>query len=87
MGTPGRVIDHLKEGALDLSDVKYAVLDEADEMLNMGFKVILNRGAHALSTYYFDCEMNVPSVEPITLSTRQSSVSTRSALPHFSCCS
>lgn len=38
VGTPGRVIDHLNEGTLDLSDAKYAVLDEADEMLNMGFK-------------------------------------------------
>ena len=32
------MIDHLNEGTLDLSDAKYAVLDEADEMLNMGFK-------------------------------------------------
>mmetsp|Transcript_39729 Transcript_39729/g.125441 ORF Transcript_39729/g.125441 Transcript_39729/m.125441 type:complete len:461 (+) Transcript_39729:41-1423(+) len=38
IGTPGRVIDHLSEGALDLSGVRFAVLDEADEMLNMGFK-------------------------------------------------
>ena len=38
VGTPGRIIDHLKNGDLDLSEVRYAVLDEADEMLNMGFK-------------------------------------------------
>jgi ATP-dependent RNA helicase DDX21 len=38
VGTPGRIIDHLNDGALDLSEVQYAVLDEADEMLNMGFK-------------------------------------------------
>ena len=38
VGTPGRIIDHLSEGKLDLSEVGYAVLDEADEMLNMGFK-------------------------------------------------
>ena len=37
VGTPGRIIDHLSEGKLDLSEVGYAVLDEADEMLNMGF--------------------------------------------------
>ncbi|MGL5977781.1 MAG: DEAD/DEAH box helicase [Erysipelotrichaceae bacterium] len=37
VGTPGRVIDHLERGTLDLSEVKYFVLDEADEMLKMGF--------------------------------------------------
>jgi ATP-dependent RNA helicase DeaD len=37
VGTPGRVMDHLEKGTLDLSEVKYVVLDEADEMLNMGF--------------------------------------------------
>lgn len=37
VGTPGRVIDHLERGSLDLSSVKHFVLDEADEMLNMGF--------------------------------------------------
>ena len=37
VGTPGRVIDHLDKGTLDLSELKYLVLDEADEMLRMGF--------------------------------------------------
>lgn len=37
VGTPGRVIDHIEKGTLDLSQVKYLVVDEADEMLNMGF--------------------------------------------------
>lgn len=37
VGTPGRVLDHIQRGSLDLSTVKYFVLDEADEMLNMGF--------------------------------------------------
>jgi ATP-dependent RNA helicase DeaD len=37
VGTPGRVIDHLKRGTLDLSDLTSVVLDEADEMLNLGF--------------------------------------------------
>jgi superfamily II DNA/RNA helicase len=36
-GTPGRVLDHIVRGTLDLSKIKYLVLDEADEMLNMGF--------------------------------------------------
>ncbi len=37
VGTPGRVIDHLERGTLDLSRLDYIVLDEADEMLQMGF--------------------------------------------------
>ena len=37
VGTPGRVIDHMDKGTLDLSELKYLVLDEADEMLRMGF--------------------------------------------------
>jgi len=38
VGTPGRLRDHLERGALDLSSLKAAVLDEADEMLDMGFR-------------------------------------------------
>lgn len=37
VGTPGRVIDHLEKGSLDLTHLDYLVLDEADEMLQMGF--------------------------------------------------
>ena len=37
VGTPGRIIDHLDKGSLDLSRLKTLVLDEADEMLRMGF--------------------------------------------------
>jgi len=37
VGTPGRVIDHIEKGSLDLSQLKTLVLDEADEMLRMGF--------------------------------------------------
>ena len=37
VGTPGRVIDHLEKGSLDLTRLDYLVLDEADEMLQMGF--------------------------------------------------
>ncbi|HEX2749506.1 MAG TPA: DEAD/DEAH box helicase [Verrucomicrobiales bacterium] len=38
IGTPGRVIDHIHRNTLDLSDVKMAVLDECDRMLDMGFR-------------------------------------------------
>lgn len=37
VGTPGRVMDHLKRRTLKLGNIKYFILDEADEMLNMGF--------------------------------------------------
>jgi ATP-dependent RNA helicase DeaD len=37
VGTPGRVLDHLGRGTLDLSQIEFLVLDEADEMLDMGF--------------------------------------------------
>jgi len=37
VGTPGRVIDHINRKTLNLSDINYLILDEADEMLNMGF--------------------------------------------------
>jgi len=37
VGTPGRVLDHLRRGSLNLSEVKFCTLDEADEMLALGF--------------------------------------------------
>ncbi|MGI8926908.1 MAG: DEAD/DEAH box helicase [Tepidiformaceae bacterium] len=37
VGTPGRVIDHIKRGTLDLTNIRFAVLDEADQMLDIGF--------------------------------------------------
>ena len=37
VGTPGRIIDHLERKTLNINKVKFVVLDEADEMLNMGF--------------------------------------------------
>lgn len=43
VGTPGRVIDHLKRGTLILDNLEMVVLDEADEMLNMGFREDLEK--------------------------------------------
>ncbi|MBC2681905.1 DEAD/DEAH box helicase [Corynebacterium sp. 4HC-13] len=43
VGTPGRVIDHLEKGSLDISNLRFMVLDEADEMLNMGFQEDVER--------------------------------------------
>lgn len=36
-GTPGRVLDHIEKESFDISNIKYLIIDEADEMLNMGF--------------------------------------------------
>src|SRR4051812_4632528 len=38
IGTPGRVMDHLRRGTLKLSELKMVILDEVDVMLNMGFR-------------------------------------------------
>ncbi|XP_020114706.1 DEAD-box ATP-dependent RNA helicase 7 [Ananas comosus] len=47
VGTPGRIKDHIERGTLDLKSLKFRILDEADEMLNMGFvedvELILNK--------------------------------------------
>ncbi len=43
VGTPGRVIDHVERGNLDLAGIERVVLDEADEMLDMGFKEDIER--------------------------------------------
>ncbi|MFO0929607.1 MAG: DEAD/DEAH box helicase [Gemmataceae bacterium] len=43
VGTPGRVLDHLSRGTLRLDHVKYVVLDEADRMLDIGFRPDIER--------------------------------------------
>ncbi|MFV0575417.1 MAG: ATP-dependent RNA helicase DbpA [Vibrio sp.] len=42
VGTPGRILDHLEKGRIDLSELKTLVLDEADRMLEMGFQDALD---------------------------------------------
>jgi ATP-dependent RNA helicase DeaD len=57
VGTPGRVLDHLGRGTLRLDEVRYVVLDEADEMLDIGFaeaiERILNRTPRQRQTVLF----------------------------------
>ena len=61
VGTPGRLRDHLERGALDLSDLVGVVLDEADEMLDMGFREdleeILDATPDARRTLLFSATM------------------------------
>jgi len=66
VGTPGRLRDHLERGALDLSQLKVAVLDEADEMLDMGFREdleeILDATPSERRTLLFSATMPKPIV-------------------------
>jgi ATP-dependent RNA helicase DeaD len=61
VGTPGRVIDHLEKNSLDLSQIKTLVLDEADEMLRMGFiddvETILQKTPASRQTALFSATM------------------------------
>ena len=61
VGTPGRVIDHIEKGNLDLIGVERVVLDEADEMLDMGFRQdierILENTPHKKQTLLFSATM------------------------------
>lgn len=61
VGTPGRVLDHIRRGNLPLSSVEFLVLDEADEMLNMGFKddieEILEKTPESRQTVMFSATM------------------------------
>ena len=61
VGTPGRVMDHMRRGTLKLENLKMLVLDEADEMLNMGFKddieEILEKTPESRQTVMFSATM------------------------------
>lgn len=62
VGTPGRVMDHMRRKTLKLGNVKMVILDEADEMLNMGFEedieTILNDIDESRQTILFSATMN-----------------------------
>lgn len=61
VGTPGRLRDHIERGALDLSNLKAVILDEADEMLDMGFRedleLILDASPSERRTLLFSATM------------------------------
>ena len=67
VGTPGRVMDHMRRHTIKLDEVKMVVLDEADEMLNMGFRedmeLILGEIQHEHQTALFSATMPRPILE------------------------
>ncbi|NOS71965.1 MAG: DEAD/DEAH box helicase [Verrucomicrobia bacterium] len=64
IGTPGRIMDHMRRGTLRLDTVKMAILDEADVMLNMGFRedieTILKDSPKERQTVFFSATMPRP---------------------------
>ena len=64
IGTPGRIIDHLERGTLKLDQLKVAILDEADRMLDMGFRVdiqrILDATPQERQTVFFSATLSGP---------------------------
>lgn len=63
VGTPGRVVDHLERGNLVLGDLKVMILDEADEMISMGFaedmeRILENTPRETSNTWLFSATMN-----------------------------
>ena len=69
VATPGRLIDLIERKAIDLEQIKYVVLDEADEMLNMGFQedveFILQNTPNRESTWLFSATMP-PEIKKVT---------------------
>lgn len=69
VGTPGRIIDHINRGTLKLDKIRFLVLDEADEMLRMGFiddvELILSKVPEQRQTALFSATMP-PRIKTIT---------------------
>lgn len=61
IGTPGRVLDHLRRKTLKMDNLKMLILDEADEMLNMGFRedieLVIQQVGHEIQTMLFSATM------------------------------
>ncbi|MFD2783959.1 DEAD/DEAH box helicase [Hymenobacter rubripertinctus] len=67
IGTPGRVMDHIERGTLKLEHCKMIILDEADEMLDMGFRddieTVLKKMPEERQTVFFSATMSKPIME------------------------
>src|SRR5450756_1194993 len=75
IGTPGRVMDHMRRGTLRLKSIKMVILDEADVMLNMGFRedieLILADTPKERQTVFFSATMPRPIRDLIEKSSRE----------------
>ena len=75
IGTPGRVMDHMRRGTLKLTGVKMVILDEADVMLNMGFRedieLILAATPKERQTVFFSATMPKPIRDLIEKNSRE----------------
>ena len=73
IATPGRLAEHLEKGSLDLDDLEFLVLDEADRMLDMGFKeeleAITSRCRPERQTMLFSATISHPGVRKVAEST------------------
>ncbi|RIK35600.1 MAG: hypothetical protein DCC57_23200, partial [Chloroflexi bacterium] len=95
VGTPGRIMDHLRRGTLDLQGLKIAVLDEADEMLRMGFQEdvewILSQAPANRQTALFSATMPQPVRriaerylrEPVTVEVKHRTLTVPTVEQHF----
>lgn len=98
VGTPGRMMDHINRGSLDLSRIKNVVLDEADEMLRMGFiddvEWILERTPGTRQTALFSATMppRIAAIaqkqlrEPVTLSIKGATATVSTVRQRFVKC-
>jgi len=87
IGTPGRIMDHMQRGSLDLSDVNLAVLDEVDRMLDMGFvndvRAILGELHDERQSFFFSATLDHKvrdliatfSNDPVTVSVKTGNTS------------
>ncbi len=75
IGTPGRVMDHMRRGTLNLATLKMVVLDEVDVMLNMGFRedieLILQETPSARQTVFFSATIPRPIQQLIEKNSRE----------------
>jgi ATP-dependent RNA helicase DeaD len=95
VGTPGRVLDHLSRGTLSLARVRYVVLDEADRMLDIGFRPdierILRRCPTERQTHLLSATLPPPVLrlanrymkEPVHINLSPTKVTVESIRQHF----
>lgn len=98
VGTPGRIMDHIRRGSLDLSRISHVILDEADEMLRMGFiedvEWILEHTPAERQTALFSATMppRIAAIakkqlkEPVTVAIKNSTATVASVRQRFIKC-